>query len=151
MQFGNGLIAKDRTSIEIFNALKHKAESKEQLDRVHKLVVKPEAEKKKRSPELVRTLLAANKVKLRFDYSIRGLYRLAAAVIILAVVTLFFSSEEVNGNASFGWITLLQGLALAVLYMFVKKNEAYDFLLIALVGYSAIFGIELLPLVITLK
>ena len=144
IEFGNKLIAKDRTSIEIFNALKHKAEDEAQLNRVHKKVVKPEAKKKERSQELVRTLLAANKIKLRFEYSMRSLYRLAGGVIILSLIVLFLSNEEVNGNAPFGWVTLIQGVALVVLYALVRNRKAYDFLMIALIGYFAIFGIELI-------
>ncbi|MDG1333356.1 MAG: hypothetical protein P8P74_13555 [Crocinitomicaceae bacterium] len=144
IEFGNKLIAKERTSIEIFNALRHKAENKEQLDRVHKLVVKPEAEKKKRSPEMVRTLLAANKTKLRFEYSIRSLYRLGVGVVILGLLTLYYADEELNGNAPFAWSTLLQGGGLLVLFSIVKNNDAYDFLMIAIVAFAAIFGIELL-------
>jgi hypothetical protein len=144
IEFGHTLIAKDRTSIEIYNALRNKAEDEEQLSRVHKLVVKPEAKKKERSPELVRTLLAANKVKLKFEYSVRSLIRLAAGVIILGGATLFFANSELNGNSPFGWFTLFQGLFLMALYVVVKYQEKYDFLLIALIGYGATFGIELL-------
>jgi hypothetical protein len=144
IEFGNKLIAKDRTSIEIFNALKNKAEDDEQLNRVHKKVVKPEAKKKQRSQELVRTLLATNKIKLRFEYSMRSLTRLAVGVIILGLIVLFLSNEEVNGNAPFGWATMIQGVVLIALYTLVKSRKAYDFLMIALTGYFAIFGFELL-------
>ncbi|MFK7785077.1 MAG: hypothetical protein AB8B56_08175 [Crocinitomicaceae bacterium] len=144
IEFGYKLIAKDRTSIEIFNALRIKAENEEQLSRVHKQVVKPEAVKKKRSPELVRTLLAANKLKLKFEYSVRSLVRLASAVLVVGGVTLLLASEEMNGNIPFAWTTIIQGALLMVLYVSVKYQKTYDFLLIALVGYVAIYGIELI-------
>lgn len=144
IEFGNKLIAKERTSIEIFNALRNKAEDNEQLNRVHPKVVKPEAEKKKRSPELVRTLLKANRIKLKSEYSIRSLTRLAFIVLIIGGIVLFLSSKEVNNNAIFGWFTLTQGLFLLVLYSLVKFKEMTDLLLVAMIGYFALWGIELL-------
>lgn len=144
IDFGYKLISKGRTSIEIYNALRIKAKDEEQLSRVHKQVVKPEAVAKKRSPELVRTLLSANKLKLKFEYSIKTLIRLALAILILGGLTFFLSSEEMNGNTPFGIATLIQGLLVMVLYVSVKQQKTYDFLLIAMVVYGSIYLIEII-------
>lgn len=144
IEFGNKLIKKGRTSIEIFNALAYKSSSKEQLNRVHKQVIKPEAIKKKRSPELVKKLLQANRIKLKSDYSIESLIRLAFLVLGVGGIVLFLSNEEVNGNAFYGWTTLVQGICLLVFYYMVKYRRKMDFLLIALTTYLLIWVIELL-------
>jgi acyl-CoA hydrolase len=142
--FGNKLIKKGRTSIEIYNALVLKSNGKDQLNRVHKQVVKPDAVKKKRSPELVRSLLAANRIKLKSDYSIKSLIRLSLLVIAVGVLVLFLSKKDVNNNAFFGWMTLFQGTVLLVLYWFVKYKKKVDFLIIAMMGYFLIWSIELI-------
>ncbi|PHR21425.1 MAG: hypothetical protein COA38_18775 [Fluviicola sp.] len=144
IEFGNKLIDKERTSIEIFNALSYKATDKEQLNRVHPKVVKPEAKKKMRSPELVNTLLKANNIKLKSEYSIRSLIRLAMVVLAIGGIVLFLSKEEVNQNAIFGWFTLAQGLTLLVLYSFVKFKGKTDLLLVSMICYFGFWLLEIL-------
>ena len=142
--FGNGLIDKERTSTEIYNALLRKASSKEQLNRVLAKVVKPEAKKKKRSPELVTVLLKANRIKLRSDYAIASLIRFTMVVLAAGGIVLFLSKEEVNNNALFGWFTLAQGFILLLLYYFVKHQEKTELLLVGLIVYCSIWLLELL-------
>lgn len=144
IEFGNKLIAKERTSIEIYNALLNRASDKEQLNRVLPKVVKPEAKKKKRSPEQVNVLLKAHRLKLRSDYSIQSLVRLSFVVLCVGGVVLFLSNEKVNGNAFFGWTTIIQGLSLLVLYSLVKYRGKSDLLLIGMVSYFLIWSIEIL-------
>ena len=144
IKFGHNLIAKNRTSIEIYNALSYKASSTEQLNRVLEKVVKPDAKKKKRSPERVRVLLSANRIKLKSDYSISSLIRLATMTLAVGGLVLFLSNEEVNQNELFGWMTLIQGGALFALYYFVKYHYKTDLLLIAMIAYFSIWCLELL-------
>lgn len=144
IEFGNKLIAKDRTSIEIYNALLNKANGKEQLKRVLPKVVKPDAKKKKRSPEQVKILLKANRLKLRSDYSIQSLIRLSTVVLAVGGIVLFLSKEEVNGNAFFGWTTIAQGVCLLVLSYFIKFKGKTDLLLIAMASYVLIWSCEII-------
>lgn len=143
IELGKKLLAKGRTPTEIYRSLEANASSKEDVNAALDEVFSANKKKKQRNPERVKTLLQANRVKLNNEYSLKALYRIAFTILIIGVIVYALSSERVNQNEIFGWITLVQGLSILVLYHLVKKRELYDLLLLALVLYWLIYFVEI--------
>jgi hypothetical protein len=138
------LISLGRTPEEIYAALARNATSKSDLHKALDHVFAADKPIVKRSSERVTSLLAANTLKLNVEYSLKNLFKLTLALLILGVTTYGLSSEDLNGNAPFGWMTLLQGVLLAVLYALVRYKGFMNLLLIAAIAYFTIWAIEIL-------
>jgi hypothetical protein len=143
IQFGQKLVAKGRTPIEIRNAIALKATSNKELNEVLEQVFIDEKPQKSRSSERVKILLKANRVKLNFEYSMRSLIRIAAAILVLGGITYGLSSEEVNKNGMYGWMTLAQGVVTLLLFSLVKIKSLMNLLLVAVILYFALWLVEL--------
>lgn len=135
---------KGRTPTEIYNALSINAATKKDFDIALDKVFSKNSNKIKRNPERVKVLLKANKIKINNTYSLKGLYRIALTVLVLGGIVYGLSSKKVNQNEVYGWITLLQGGILMVLFYFVRKKKQYNLLFVALLTYASIWGIELI-------
>src|SRR5690606_36820958 len=141
---GHKMVDKGRTPTEIYNALTINSATKEDIDIALDKVFSKNSNKIKRSTERVKVLLKANKIKLNNTYSLKGLYRIALTVLVLGGIVYGLSSKMVNQNEVYGWITLLQGGVLIVLYYFVRKKKQYNLLFVGLLAYTSIWGIELI-------
>jgi hypothetical protein len=144
--FGKELISKGRTPREIHQTLANKASSKQELKDVLEEVFVDAKPTKKRSTERITTLLAANKLKLNFEYSQRGLIRIAISIIGVGIITYGLSREEVNQNEPFGWVTLAQGTVIATFYGLVRYSGFMQCLLIAVIAYFTMWSLEILIL-----
>lgn len=96
-----------------------------------------------RSPERVSKLIFANRIKLNFEYSMKGLYGISTMVFIVGIVTYSLSKKEVNQNEIFGWFTLLQCLTITSLFAIVKLKKEFKLLLPAVLLYFSIWIVEL--------
>jgi hypothetical protein len=143
IEFGRKLIDKGRTPKEIYDSISIKASSKKMLNEVIKEIYRKKGKIKKRSPEQVKVLLKANKIKLDFEFDLKGLIRVALCVLTLGGIVYGLSSRRVNQNEIFGWITILQGLITLTLYYFVKFKNNLNLLLVTVILYFSIWGIEL--------
>ena len=143
IEFGHKLIAKGRTPTEIHNAISIKVSNKKELNNILEKVFIEGKTTPKRSSKKVSELLKANKLKLNFEYSQKGLIRISILILIIGGITLFLSKEEVNQNAVFGIMTIIQGVTIAILNILVKSKNLYDLLLIAVIAYFTIWIIEL--------
>lgn len=144
IDFGKQLLQKGRTPSEIYNALSLKASSKDDLNETLKQVFKSENKAPKRSQVELKKILIANNLKLNFEYSIIGLNRIAIVLLLVGGITLFLSNEEVNQNAVFGIITLIQAIFVTTLFTLVKYKKLYHLLIIAVYLYFILWIIELL-------
>ena len=144
IEFGQKLIVKGRTPSEIHNAISVKAANKKQLNDVLEQVFINEKPTTKRNSERTKTLLDANKLKLNFEYSIKGLFKISFAVLVIGAVTYGLSKEEVNQNAIFGWMTLSQGIVIAILFVLIKRKRMMNLLLPAVIIYFSFWLIEFL-------
>lgn len=141
--FGEKLKAKGRSPSEIQLALKSKVSNEKQLNKVLKQVFIENKQTVKRSPERIKTLLKANKLKLNFEYALKGLYAISIVVFVVGGVTYGLSSEEVNQNEVFGWFTLIQGFSITLVFVWVKHFGRHSLLLPALIVYLFIWLVEL--------
>lgn len=138
------LISLGRTPEEIYTALARNASSKRELHKALDHVFVADEPMVKKSSERIASLLAANKLKLNAEYSQKNLLRLTIALFVLGTITYGLSSEDLNGNAPFGWMTLLQGTVIAVLYALVRWKGLMQLLLVAVIAYFTIWAIEIL-------
>lgn len=144
IEFGQKLNSKGRTPTEIYNALSIKVSSKQELSEILEHVFENEKPTTKKSPERVKVLLKANKLKLNFEYSMKSLFRISGLVLVIGFITYGLSREEVNQNEIFGWMTILQGIVMTLLFALVKYKGLLNLLLPAVVTYFAIWLVELL-------
>lgn len=144
IEFGHQLVDKGRTPREIYAAMERKASNKEELNEALEFVFKESNEVKMRSPEKITELLKANKLKLNFHYSLKGLPRIAAIILIIGAITFSLSKEEVNQNGVFGLFTLTQGVVVSTMVYFVKSKSQLNLLLPIVLSYFIIFSLELL-------
>jgi len=144
IKFGHNLLLKGRTPTEIYNAIALKTSSKEELNYVLERVFADDKPILKRNPENIKILLRANRVKLNLEYSIKELFKIAIVILIVAVITYLFSNEDVNQNEIFGWTTLIQGVAVLLMFMFVKFKDWKHLLLPTVIIYFSLWLIELL-------
>lgn len=89
-------------------------------------------------------VLAANKLKLKYSYSMRTLYRIPLLLLAVGIVVLVVSSEEVNMNNVFGINTCVQALVLGVLFVMAKTGKQNDFLSYGVASVGILFLIELI-------
>ncbi|MFT6983603.1 MAG: hypothetical protein ACJAUD_002382 [Crocinitomicaceae bacterium] len=143
LEFGIKLVDKGRSPREVHDALNNKTNNSDLIDEVMNKVYTEKTPSKKHSPERIKDLLKANRIKLKFGYSQKGLLRLPMALLIIGGIVMILSSERVNQNGIHAWITISQGAILFGMYAFVHYKKTYQMLLPALLVYSSLLLIEL--------
>lgn len=146
IEFGLKLVDKGRNPREVMGALSLKISDKDLLNEVYSLVYDSETKQEtpKKNPEVIRELLKANRIKLSFEYSQKGLLKIPLLLMAVAGIIFVLSNEVVNQNGIFAWTTLVQSVFLLVLFALVKYKGMMQMLLFALVGYCLIAGIEVI-------
>jgi hypothetical protein len=144
IDFGNKLLKKGRTSTEVFNALAIRTSSKEVLNAALKKVNQPDKPLVQRKKSDIKKLLAANKKQLNFKYSLRTLLMIPFLILCTGGIVLFLSNEKVNGNSEFGYLTLLQGTIIFLLYALAKYKKMYHLFIICIFTFGVIWIIEVL-------
>jgi hypothetical protein len=142
LKFGIKLVDKGRSPREVHDALKIKTNDLDLVDEIMKEVYIEKTPLKKHTANRIKELLKANRIKLKFEYSQKGLLRVPMILLIIGGVIMILSSERVNQNGIHAWITISQGAILFGTYAFVHYKKAYQMLLPALLVYSAVLLIE---------
>lgn len=147
IQMGINLVEKERSATAIYQSLKANAASTEDLNAALEIVFEePKTSLKKKYTPEVQAMLKANRIKMNFDYTVKSMLIIPLAVCLIGVITLILANERTNGNAPFAYWTLAEGFGLLVLFSIVRFKKQYDMLLIAALGFSAAYILQLLLL-----